>query len=140
MSNNALGAQGLKLAFGDTGSPNNFSDIPELFSIGGPDGQSSWIDTTDLDSTAKEGRPGLQDNGQVRLGINYLPDNAVHAAMRTAWANRTLKRARLTFTDSTSSKWEFDVYVIGFSVRGQVDDKVQADVTLRITGDIDEVG
>lgn len=140
MSNSALGAQGLVIAFGDTGSPNAFSDIPEVFSIAGPDGQSSWIDTTDLSSTAKQGRPGLIDNGQIRLGINYLPDNAVHSAMRTAWAANTLKRVRLTFTDSTATKWEADIYVTGFSVRGEVDGKIQADVTLRISGAISEVG
>lgn len=140
MSNSALEAQGTKFYFGSTGSPNDFSAVPEIFSIGGPDGQSNWIDCTDLDSVAKEGRPGLLDNGSIRVGLNFLPDNAVHAAIKAAWIARTLKRGKLMFTDASATKWEFDMYVTGFQVRTEVDGKLVADVTFRITGDIDEVG
>lgn len=134
MSDIALESQGMKIYLGNTGSPADFAEIPEVRSIGGPDGQASWIDTTDLSSTAKEGRPGLKDEGQIRLSIFYVPDNAVHAAMRTAFNNRTKKTFALDYTDTAPiTRWEFDGYIMGFSIRGEVDGALQADVTIRVT-------
>lgn len=141
MSDIALEAQGMKVYVGDVGSPNQFVEIPEIRSINGPDGQAGWIDTTDLSSTAKEGRPGLKDEGQLRLGLFYVPDNVVHMALRTAFSNRTKKRFRIDFTDSAPVKtWEFDGYVMGFAVRGEVDNAIMADATIRITDAITENG
>lgn len=137
MSDIALEAQGMTLDVGDTGSPPAFVNIPEIRSIGGPDGQANWIDTTDLNSTGKEGRPGLKDEGQVRLRLFYVPDSAPHATLRNAYSARTQKAFRLTFTDTAPvTIWEFDAYVIGFSVAGEVDAALMADVTLRITGPV----
>lgn len=139
MSDLALEAQGMKIYLGDVGSPNAFAEIPEVRSINGPDGQAGWIDTTDLSSTAKEGRPGLKDEGQVRLGMFYVPDNVVHAALRSAFSSRTKKRFRIDFTDTAPAKtWEFDGYVMNFAVRGEVDNAIQADVTIRISDAITE--
>lgn len=140
MSDIALEAQGMKIYVGDAGSPPNLTEIPEVRSIAGPDGQASWIDTTDLASTGKEGRPGLKDEGQIRLSLFYVPDNSVHTTLRNAFSARTLKRFGIDFTDTAPiTKWEFDGYVMGFSVRGEVDGAIQADVTIRITGAITQV-
>lgn len=133
MSDIALEAQGMKIYVGDFGSPEAYQSIPEVRSIAGPDGQASWIDTTDLSSTAKEGRPGLKDEGQVRVQIMYVPGNSVHASLRTAFSARTKKSFRIEFTDTApSTKWDFPGYVTGFQVRGEVDGAIQADVTIRI--------
>lgn len=139
MSDIAQEAQGMKIYLGTVGSPADYAEIPEVRSIGGPDGQSTWIDTTDLSSVAKEGRPGLKDEGQIRLSIFYVPDNTVHAALRSAWSARTKKQFKMEFTDTAPVKtWEFAGYVTSFSVRGEVDNVVQADVTVRITDAITE--
>lgn len=140
MSDIALEAQGMKIYVGNGDSPNQYVEIPEVRSINGPDGQASWIDTTDLASTGKEGRPGLKDEGQVRLSIFYVPDNSPHTTLRNAYSNRALKTFAIDFTDAAPvRRWEFSAYVIGFSVRGEVDGAIQADVTLRITGAIVEL-
>lgn len=134
MSDIALEAQGMTLDVGDTGSPPTFVNIPEIRSIGGPDGQANWIDTTDLNSAGKEGRPGLKDEGTIRLALFYVPDNAAHATLRTAYSARTKKAFKLTFTDTAPvTIWEFDAYVLGFSIRAEVDGALMADVTIRIT-------
>jgi hypothetical protein len=134
MSDIALEAQGTIFYVGDAGSPPNLTAIPEIRSIRGPDGQASWIDTTDLSSTAKEGRPGLKDEGQIRLSIFYVPDNAVHATLRNAYSARTKKRFGIDFTDTAPiTKWEFDGFVTGFSIQGEVDGALVAEVTIKIT-------
>lgn len=138
MSDIALEAQGMSIQLGDVGSPIGYVDIPEVKSIGGPDGSASWMDTTDLQSSAKEGRPGLKDEGQIRLSIHYVPDNTVHAALRDAFSNRTLKQVRINFTDTASTYWDFQAYVLNFAVTGEVDGVLMAEVTLRVSGAITE--
>ncbi len=140
MSDAALESQGTKIYVGDTGSPPAFAEIVEVRSIGGPDGQASWMDTTDLASVAKEGRPGLRDEGQIRLRLFYVPDATSHAALRSAFAARTKKAFKLEFTDAAPIKiWEFSGFVTGFQVGADVDAPLMADVTIRITDAITEV-
>lgn len=139
MSDIALESQGMKIYLGDIGSPPAFVEIPEVRSIGGPDGQTPWKDTSDLASAAREGRPGLPDEGQIRLSIFYVPNNAVHAALRAAFKNRTKKAFQILFTDTSAKRWEFDGFVIGFQVRAEVDEAIMSEVSLRISDAIREV-
>lgn len=140
MSDIALESQGITIDLGTAGSPPAFANIPEVKSIAGPDGQANWMDTTDLNSTGKEGRPGLKDEGQIRLRLFYVPDNAVHASLRTNYSNRTQCPIRITFTDTAPATiWEADVFVTGFQVAAEVDAPLTAEVTMRITGAIRQV-
>jgi hypothetical protein len=138
MSSSAILAQGTKFAVSADGSPPSFSDIPEIRTIGGPDGSAPTIDVTDLDSTAREYVLGLKDEGSFSLGIMYIPQNSVHAQLRSAWANRTRLQFRVTFTDSTTTVWEFDGFVTGFSQQAAVDTVIEATVGIKITGAIYE--
>lgn len=134
MSDAAIESQGITLDIGDTGSPPAFINIVECRSISGPDGQAAWMDTTDLNSSAKEGRPGLRDEGQIRLRLFWVPDAASHLALRSAFTGRTKKAFRLTFTDTAPATiWEFDAFVTGLQIGVDVDNPVVADVTLRIS-------
>lgn len=138
MSSNAILAQGTKFAYSADESPPSWSDIPEIRTLGGPDGSAPTIDVTDLDSTGREYVLGLKDEGSFSLGIMYIPQNAVHAALRTAWGNRTKLRFRVTFTDATTTVWEFSGYVTGFSGNAAVDTVIEATVGIKITGSIYE--
>lgn len=140
MSSSALDSQGLTIARSPNppASPEVYSTIPEVSNISGPGGQANEIDVTDLSSTAKEFRMGLQDEGSITLDINYIPQNAVHAALRTDRANQTLSSYRITFTDSPMTTWTFTAYVLGFEVSNGVDDVTKASITLRVSGSITE--
>jgi hypothetical protein len=138
MSTNALESQGMKIYVGDSGSPEAFAAIPEVKSIGGPDGQAALRDVTDLDSSAKEFEPGLKDEGNVTLSIQYIPQNAVHTTLRSAFSNRTLKSFKIEFTDAGVTQWEFDGYVTGFAVSAAIDETLMASVTIKVTGAVVE--
>ena len=134
MSDIALESQGITLEIGSTGSPADYATITEIRSISGPDGQAGWMDTTDLASTAKEGRPGLRDEGQIRLRMFWVPDAASHLTLRSAFTARTKKQFRLTFNDTAPvTIWEFDAYVTGLQIAADVDAPITADVTLKIS-------
>lgn len=132
---NALTSQGITVGIG-SGSPVSYSDIPEIKTFNGPGGAGQVIDVTDLDSSAMEKIMGLPDEGQLTFDINYIPDNAVHASLRTARDNQTLTPFKITFTDDSATEWTFNAYVTGFTVTGGVNAALNASVTLEITGDI----
>lgn len=138
MSSDALESQGMTIKRGDGASPEAFTVIPEVRSITGPDGSATEIDVTDLSSSAKEFRMGLQDNGSITLDMMYIPANTVHAGLRLDRENRTLRNFQLVFTDSPPTTWDFAAYVQGFSVTNEVDSVTNASVTLRISGAIAE--
>jgi hypothetical protein len=137
MQSNALPSQGMKVGIG-SGSPLTYNDIPEVVSFSGPGGSGQVIDVTNLASTAIEKVMGLPDEGQLSFEINYVPTNTYHAALRTARANKTLTKFKLTFTDVGAMEWTFSAYVTGFTVSGGVNATVKASVTLEISGSIVE--
>ncbi len=139
MSSKALEAQGTLLKIGNGATPEVFVKVPEIKTFSGPGGSASVIDVTDLSSTAKEKRMGLADEGQLSFTINYIPDDLQHKALRSARASRKVTNFKLIFTDDTpSTTWDFAGFITGFSVSGSVDNVVEANVTIEITGSIVE--
>lgn len=139
MSSNALEAQGMTIAIDAYGSPATYTTIDEVKSFNGPNGSAAVIDVTDLSSTAKEKRMGLQDNGQLQMTLNWIPSDTQHAELMAAKADRQTRSFRITFTDaSPATTWTFSAYVTSISIQGSVDGVVEANVTLEITGDITE--
>lgn len=138
MSASAIESQGMLFQRLADGSPTTYQTIPEIKSFSGPSGSASIIDTTDLSSTSKEKRMGLSDEGQIQFTINYIPNNAVHALLRADRAARTLRGFKAIFTDSGNAEWAFNAYVTGFAISGGVDNVVEAQVTLEISGSITE--
>lgn len=140
MSSAALEAQGTLIKIGNGATPTEvFSTIPEIKTFSGPGGSASIIDVTDLSSSGKEKRMGLADEGQLTFTMNYLPDNTYHDALRTARSTREATNFKLVFTDdSPNTTWSFSGFVTGFSISGSVDNVIEANVTIEITGSITE--
>lgn len=133
---NALETQGVTLKIGDGASPEVFTAISEIIDFTGPGGQAAVIDVTSLDSTAREKRMGLPDEGQFTFNGILLPDDTGQSALRTARTGRTLKNFKLTLTDSPATTLSFSAYVLGFENSGGVDDVLRLSVTLEITGPV----
>lgn len=138
MSVNALEAQGMVIKLKDGASPETYNTIGEVTSIGGPDGSASEIDVTDLSSTAKEFKMGINDEGSVTLEMMFVPSDVQHAALRTHKSARTLAQFQILFTDSPQTQWAFSAYVTALSVSAAVDAALTGSITLRITGVITE--
>lgn len=108
----------------------------EAKTFSGPGGSASIIDATTLASKAKRKRVGLQDNGQLSFTVNYDPSHYGHQILFANKASRAKLPVEMTFTDTPPTLWDFDTYVMGFSVGGSVDGLVEGNVTLEIDGDI----
>ena len=116
MSSSALQSQGMVIQIGDAASPELYTTIAEVMSIDGPGGSAAVIDVTDLSSTAKEKRAGLQDEGHVSFEMNYLPANVQHILLRTQRAAGTVTSFRIVFTDSQQRTLTFSCLGLGSSI------------------------
>lgn len=140
MSVNALESQGVQIKIGDGASAETFTLIPEASNINPFQGSAAEIDVTDLQSTAKEFRMGLQDWGQTTFTINWRPKHAQHALLWTAKGDRQSRNFQLVLTDaSPETTYQFAAYVTALNLSIGVDGVVVANVTLRHTGDITSV-
>ena len=130
MSSNALETQGVVFKW-------HAQEIGEIVSFNGPGGSASIIDVSHLGSTRREKRMGLPDEGQFSFDVNLVPGNAGQVALRADRASRTQRECILELTDhaATPTTITFNAYCTSFSIQGSVDDKIQASVTLEITGE-----
>lgn len=135
MSSSAIETQGMAIKV-SSGSPSVFTTISDVTDFSGPSGTANIIDVSDLQSTSREKKQGLTDNGQFSFNIHYIPNDTQHELLRSSQASRTRLEFQMVFTDSPTSTWTFYGYVTGFNVSGAVDDVVKSAVTVEIDGDI----
>lgn len=109
-------------------------EVKEVTDFNGPGGASAVIDVTHLQSTRKEKRVGLPDEGQFSFTVNALLADAGQTILRNARVARTLLAMRVTFTDTGTTTASFSCYCLEFTFSGAVDAKVPATVGCEITG------
>ena len=115
-------------------TPVEWTEIGEVTDFSGPDGTANEIDTTHLQSTAKEYLMGLPDEGSISLSINWAPVDTGQLAVKAARKARTKKDFKITYSDKSTAS--FKGYVMGLSTDAAVDDKVNGSITLRVTGEV----
>jgi hypothetical protein len=109
------------------------TDIAEVTSVSGFDGQASEIDTTNLRSTAKEYLVGLQDFGNVSLNVLMNNGDAGQTLLRTIKGSASAKVFSLTLSDAKVSA--FVGLVKQFSFDASADAAVTGQVSIRVTGE-----
>ena len=75
-------ADGTTFARGDGGSPEVFTTIAQVESIGSVGQERSLIDVTNLSSTAREYKKAIKDGQEIELMIQYDPGETGHADLR----------------------------------------------------------
>lgn len=135
MTSTAVSAQGSRLEIGtQTDKGVAWTRIKNVKSFSGFDGQAAEIDVTDLDSTAKEFRTGLQDHGNFQFDINVNRTDPGQLAVEAARKSGAVTPFRLTLPDKQAAT--FDALVKSTPLQGSVDAVLTGSVTLRITGDV----
>ena len=117
-----------------TATPVEWTEIGEATDFSGPDGTANEIDTTHLQSTAKEFLMGLPDEGNISLSMNWAPTDTGQIAAKAARKARTEKDFKITYSDDSTAT--FKAYVLGLSSGAGVDSKVNGSMTLRITDEV----
>ena len=131
---NAIETQGFKLEIGNLDSPLTYTEVSEITNFTLFDGQGAEIDTTHLQSTAKEFLMGLQDFGTAQFDCNYLPADSGQDKMRAAKSTRAIQDFQVTFSDTTTAT--FQGFVLSNPITGGVDAKVDGSFAVRISGDV----
>jgi hypothetical protein len=141
MSSNALESQGTTLKIATLGSPATFVAIPDVRDINFRTGSATVIDTTDLSATtAKTKRMGLPDEGQLTFTLMFRPQQAQHAELVAAKADRKARNFRVVLTDaSPATEYEFAGYVLSIPISAAVDGVIESNVTVEIDGPVTEV-
>jgi len=117
------------------------SVVPSQLKVGnwktwsGFDGSASDIDATDLDSLAMEYRMGLQDNGQLTLGVQLNDTDVGQLALRASMAaGGPTSLVLLTFKNGKTRS--FRAYCKQFSEQGGVNQIIEGSAVLRISGSV----
>lgn len=115
-----------------TGSPEAFELVSGIQGIGLPSPTSQEIDTTDLQSDAKESLLGLPDYGEVSFSGKFMPSESIQQQLIADQLARDLHNWRIELSDGTTC--EFAATVKGFDYTGNVDDIFKWTITLRVSG------
>lgn len=127
-----VNSAGLAYTSGGTATPNTYTKIGNFKDYNGFDGKSSEIDVTHLESTAKEVRAGLMDNGSLSINVDRDTSDAGQQALLAAQVSGAVKNFKLTLPNAIVAS--FAGIVTQFSLSGKVDDVLKTPVSIRISG------
>lgn len=110
--------------------------VAEINSISGPNKSRSTIDVTSLDSTGgyREFIGGFRDGGEVVLGMNFTRDT--YDDFNVDFEASSLQTYDIIFPDSSNTTFSFSGLVTSLGSSVPMDDKVTADVTIKVSGSI----
>lgn len=114
-----------------------FTDIGNVRSFTGPNGEKTDVDVTDLASTAREFLGGLPDNGEVSFQGWH---NESEATQTTLWGDYNdatdshVRNYQITFSDGTVL--DFKGYVKALAHNADPDGGVELNGSVRVTSSI----
>ena len=113
-----------------------WENIAEVNSITGPDMSRETIDTTALDTAGgyRTFIPSFKDGGNVDLEMNFTRDE--YETMLNDFESKDLQNYEIVFPDDDTTSLEFEAFVTNLSLTTPTDDKVTADVTIKISGPV----
>ncbi|ATI54169.1 phage tail tube protein [Sphingomonas melonis] len=110
----------------------NVKGFTDFSGLGG--GTATVVDVTDLSSTRKEKLVGLADEGQIKVSLNYIPDDAGQVALEAARDGAAKTSFQIVLPDAT--QFAFDGFVLAIDKAVGVDKQVTASVSIEITGTV----
>ena len=103
---------GVQFQRGDGASPESFTLIPQIVSMGEITGEYEELDVTTLDSTIVERVMSALENIQdISITLIWNPANTVHQGVLTDKTNRTVRNFKLVLTDTGSTEIAFSAQV-----------------------------
>ena len=132
----AIASVGLQLQVGDGAGPESFTDIPKVESGNIPSAGKELIETTSLDSSGnREFISSFNIQKVITCPIFYIPDNTIHAGLRSDADDGTLRNFKMIVNDTSSTTFNFAAYV---QLDGDFStgDAVRGTLTLSISGAI----
>ena len=113
------------------------TEIAGLVNISGPEFSLDVEDVTTLNAEGgwEEIIPTILRSGELGLGINFKPGETGHQDLIKAMLEKDLDDFELVFPDDAATTWSFDAYVVGFSLNFEPESQIDAEVTVKISGE-----
>ena len=131
----AIAGMGTQFLREDDTSSGVFNAIAEITGFEGPTMTRSVIDVTNLDSTYREFIGGFRDGGPVTLSMNFTRDT--YEQMRLDFMDDDSKNYQVILPDADETMLGFAAFVTDLGLSVPTDDKITADVTLKVTGEVE---
>lgn len=135
MPSSAISAQGSKFSINTgTDAVPAWTRVKNVKSYSGFDGSATELDTTDLDSEAKERLLGLQDWGSFSIDVNIDYADPGQAAMLASKKASTQKQYKLELPNGYTHT--FLASVKSFPIAGATDALLTNTIAMTISGDV----
>jgi predicted secreted protein len=117
-------------------SGSKWESLAEVNSINGPTKTRAFIDVTSLDSIGgyKEFITGFRDAGTIACKMNFTRYS--YDLMNTDFESATAQNYQIILPDTENTGLEFEGLVTELPLTIPTDDKITADVTIKITGPV----
>ena len=114
----------------------NWDDIAEINSITVPSMSSDTLDVTSLDSTGgyREFITGFRNPGTVTLAMNFTRDT--YDIMKADFESDSLQNYEIFLSDVENTSIEFEGLVTELPLEIPADDKITANATIQISGQV----
>ena len=135
MASNAISGVGTVFQRWNT-STGLWVKLAEVNSISGPSMTRDFIDVTSLDSTGgyREFIAGFRDGGTVNLTMNFT--RTTYDLMKTDFEDDAAQNYEILLPDNDGTSFEFEGLVTELPLEIPTDDKVTANVTIKIVGQV----
>jgi predicted secreted protein len=133
MASNAISGLGTSFQRWDKDT-STWVRLAEISSISGPTMTRDFIDVTSLDSTGgyREFIAGFRDGGTVSLTMNFT--RATYELMKDDFEDNEAQTYEIVLPDADVTSLEFSGLVTELPLEISPDDKVSANVTIKING------
>jgi predicted secreted protein len=121
----------------ETASSGVYAAIAEITQISGPDLTRGTIDVTNLDSVGgyREFIGSFRDGGTVTLSMNFAL--TTYNQMKTDFEAADAHNYEIVLPDAGETTLLFAAFVTKLGMMIPTDDKISADVELKITGQVE---
>lgn len=129
---------GLTFQRGDGASPEVYSTVVEVNTLGGFGKTNPLVDVTSHDSTSREYIAGLSDGSELSVDGNRVHSSpSVQDALIADVDAGTTRNFKITLTDGTTPiVYTFSAVCQSWEITPSFEDKVTIAYTLKITGSI----
>lgn len=129
------------LKIGDGASPEVYTSVAEVTSVGLPSTSKDAVDTTHTESPdrARTYIGGLIDAGEIPLEVRFLPTDSTQSAsaglLYKLWNTHTPSNFQINIDpDGVDVDWTISAIVTNFDGSAPMDDLINASFTLKVSG------
>jgi predicted secreted protein len=137
MSNAIAGVGTVFLRWDDSaGGAGDWTQLAEVNSISGPSMTRDFVDVTSLDSTGgyREFIAGFRDGGTVTLNMNFT--RTTYDLMKDDFEDDDSQHYEIVLPDTDQTSFQFEGLVTELPLEISTDDKVTANVTIKVNGQV----